>query len=80
MQRQAGRRRAADAKRIGDTSLASSINGPDIQALPEIYQSLQRAIDRLIKITYDEVEGAGRCYAIPIISSNGFGRCTVNFK
>jgi alkanesulfonate monooxygenase SsuD/methylene tetrahydromethanopterin reductase-like flavin-dependent oxidoreductase (luciferase family) len=38
---------------------------PDIQALPESYQSLQRAIDRLAKITYEEVEELGAVLGDP---------------
>jgi len=38
---------------------------PDIQALPESYQSLQRAIDRLAKITYEEVEELGAVFGDP---------------
>lgn len=68
----------AQARRECETSLRHFFSfleqrRPDIQALPESYQSLQRAIDLLAKITE-------LCLAIPIIASNGFGRCTVNFK
>jgi alkanesulfonate monooxygenase SsuD/methylene tetrahydromethanopterin reductase-like flavin-dependent oxidoreductase (luciferase family) len=38
---------------------------PDIQALPESYQSLQRAVDRLAKITYEEVEELGAVLGDP---------------
>jgi alkanesulfonate monooxygenase SsuD/methylene tetrahydromethanopterin reductase-like flavin-dependent oxidoreductase (luciferase family) len=38
---------------------------PDIQALPESYQSLQRAVDRLAKITYEEVEDLGAAFGDP---------------
>jgi alkanesulfonate monooxygenase SsuD/methylene tetrahydromethanopterin reductase-like flavin-dependent oxidoreductase (luciferase family) len=36
-----------------------------LAALPESYQSLQRAIDRLAKITYEEVEELGAVFGDP---------------
>ena len=38
---------------------------PDIQALPESYQALQQAIDRLKGITYEEVEELGAVLGDP---------------
>jgi alkanesulfonate monooxygenase SsuD/methylene tetrahydromethanopterin reductase-like flavin-dependent oxidoreductase (luciferase family) len=38
---------------------------PDIQALPESYQSFQKAVDRLAKITYEEVEELGAVFGDP---------------
>ena len=38
---------------------------PDIQALPESYQALQQAIDRLKGITYEEVEDLGAVLGDP---------------
>jgi alkanesulfonate monooxygenase SsuD/methylene tetrahydromethanopterin reductase-like flavin-dependent oxidoreductase (luciferase family) len=38
---------------------------PDIQALPESYQSLQKAIDRLKGITYEELEDLGAVLGDP---------------
>jgi len=38
---------------------------PDIQALPESYQALQQAVERLKGITYEEVEGLGAVLGDP---------------
>jgi hypothetical protein len=38
---------------------------PDIQALPESYQSLQQAVERLKGITYEEVEDLGAVLGDP---------------
>jgi len=38
---------------------------PDIQALPESYQALQQAVDRLKGITYEEVEDLGAVLGDP---------------
>jgi alkanesulfonate monooxygenase SsuD/methylene tetrahydromethanopterin reductase-like flavin-dependent oxidoreductase (luciferase family) len=38
---------------------------PDIQALPESYQSFQQAIGRLAKITFEEVEELGAVFGEP---------------
>jgi alkanesulfonate monooxygenase SsuD/methylene tetrahydromethanopterin reductase-like flavin-dependent oxidoreductase (luciferase family) len=38
---------------------------PDIQALPESYQALQKAVERLKGITYEEVEDLGAVLGDP---------------
>ena len=38
---------------------------PDIQALPESYQSFQQAVGRLAKITYEELEELGAVFGDP---------------
>jgi len=38
---------------------------PDIQALPESYQAFQKAIDKLQKISYEEVENLGGVFGDP---------------